>query len=268
MTTWIHLLHLFLSLWSHLSLPCSGQAAATLASSDSYLMYPQWIASPQRILRFTFRTSALNSVLLYSEGCERPDYLLVRLVGGSIEVSLSLRQGNIETRRFGLFLNDNEPHVLTVYHNPDPQILQFCYMLDGNTPVVENYASDLVPAFGNGGVFIGGAPLNSTAEEVGPLLNGTSFIGCVEDVLFLNSTISNVDIPSSSLQAPERIGMGGVVRSGCTDPCSAMSCGAGLCVTRWPDTAICDCQGTGMLGENCSEGESITKQENDIMKSY
>lgn len=234
---------------------CTGQDATTLASRESFLMFSEWIPMPQRILRFTFRTSELNGVLLYSEGCDRPDYLLIRLVNGTIEVKLSLREGNVETRTLGEFLNDNQPHIFTVYHNPNPQILQFRYTLDSSSPVVEGYASDLVPAFGSGGVFIGGAPPEGVLPNISPLVNGTSFIGCVEDVLFANAAIVDPSVPSSSLQALVRVGMGGVVRDGCPDPCSGVNCEAGICVARLPDHAFCDCRGTGMLGESCSEGE-------------
>lgn len=247
--------HLLIIICSPLFQSCAGQAA-TLASSDSFIRYSPLIPSPQSILRFTFRTSELNGVLMYSEGCNRPDYLLVRLVNGSIEVQLSLREGLVESMTFGgpTPLNDNQPHIFAVYHNP--QNLQFRYLLDDGSPLVEGYAAGLVPAFGIGGVFIGGAPPN-TGENGIPtdLLNGTSFIGCMEDILFASSDISDVDVPSSTLLALVEVERGGEVRDGCTDPCSGVSCGAGRCVARWPDITICDCQGTGMLGETCSEGE-------------
>ena len=233
------------------SLLCSTQAVTprTMVSLDSYLVYPQWLPSPQRILRLTFRTSELNGVLVYSEGCDRPDYLMVQLLNGSLVARLSLREGEVTESELGDLLNDNQPHQLTVYH--DPPNLQFRYVLDGGSPVEEGYPSDLIPAFGSGGVFIGGIPPDVTAE------NHTSFVGCLDAVLFGTGSIPTATVESLTLQSPQPLQTGGVVRDGCPDPCSSVNCGEGRCVARWPDRAFCDCSDAGLLGEFCTEGETI-----------
>lgn len=253
MIKFVLILHFLVITCSPFLPSCTGQNATTLASRESYLVFPEWVATPQRILRFTFRTSELNGVLLYSEGFDRPDYLLIRLVNGTVEFRLSLEEDNVETKTLGEFLNDNQPHDLTVYHNPDPQILQLEYMLDSEQ-AMEGYASGLVPAFGPGGVYIGGAPPNEVLPTITSLVNGTSFIGCVENVLSANGSITGSSVPSSMLQTLEPE-MGGEVQDGCPDPCLDVDCGEGHCVARLPNQTFCDCRGTGMLGEDCSEGK-------------
>ena len=248
-----NLVHVLLLLLTVCSPSCTGQDATSLASRDSFLLYPKWMPAPQSILRFTFRTSELNGVLLYSGGYERPDYLLIRLVNGTVEVQLSLEEGIVETRTFGEFLNDNQPHILTVYHNP--QILRFQYALDALPAAVEGYASGLVPAFGPEGVFIGGAPPDRVSPNIIPLVAGASFIGCIGNGLVMSANITGTNVPSSTLQTLEFVELGGVVWAGCPDPCLGVDCGAGRCVARLPDHTFCDCRGSGMLGENCTEGE-------------
>ena len=241
---------LLLIICSQFFASCTGQD--TLASRGSFLRFSGRPPAPHRVLRLSFRTSELNGVLVYIEGCDRPDYLLIRLVNGTVEVRLSLEAGIVETRTLGEFLNNNEPHVLTVYQNP--QLLRFQYALDALV-VVESYASGLVPAFGPGGVFVGGAPPERVLAGIVPLVNGTSFIGCIESVFAGSGNFPGAEVPSSSLLRLEPIEVGGVIRPGCPDPCLGMDCGAGHCVARLPDIAFCDCRGSGMLGENCTEGE-------------
>lgn len=253
---WLFLLHVLIT-WC---CSCAQELVTpkTLVSPDSYLLYPPWIPAPQRILNFTFQTSQLNCVLLYSEDANGTDYLLVRLVGGSLVTSVSLREGEVEEEEtLGEFLNDNQPHHFILYHNPVE--LRFHYQLDGGSPVVETYAGGLVADFGASGVFVGGMPPNITESLQAAKANFTSFVGCIQDVLFLSSNIDSVDVDSSTLQALQPIETGGVVRDGCTDPCSGVECGAGRCVGQWPDTAFCDCRGTGLLGERCDEGMWCTR---------
>ena len=124
----------------------------------------------------------------------------------------------------------------------------------------ERYASDLVPTFGSGGVFIGGTPPNVITG------NHTSFMGCLEEVLFGSGNISTATVESSALQPLQPLQTRGVVRYGCPDPCSGVNCGAGCCVARWPNNAFCDCSDAGLLGKFCTEGVMIVKvHKNEYM---
>lgn len=239
------LVHLFILILCCTVFQCTAQDSRTFFGNDSFVRYPAWNADPQRILRFTFQTSELNALVLYSSGAE--DFLLIRLINGSLLVELSLRLGEVQTENLGIFLNDNQPHTLTVYH--DPSTAQFEYKLDSDPRMEMSYASNLVPAFGPNGVFLGGVPNSS------PLANQTFFIGCLQSVLFSSSIINRSDVDSSTLQSVMAVQVSGRVQDGCQDPCSARDCGAGVCVSRWPDRAFCDCSDTGMLGEDCNQGE-------------
>lgn len=168
-------------------------------------------------------------------------------------IDVSLRPDDVQslTLGSGMFLNDNQPHTLTIYHNPDLQ--RFEYVLDSDAAVRVPHLAGVTPDFGPGGVFLGGVPPTITA--LAALVNETFFIGCLEDVLLANSTISSSSVANSVLQGLGLVRVGGNVQDGCVDPCLAVSCGQGVCVRRWPDRAFCDCRGTGMMGASCSEGE-------------
>lgn len=233
-----------------LLVPLSSESSSTFYGNENFITYPEWIASPQRLLRFTFQTSELNGLLLYtgsSDGAAQ-DYLLVRLVNGSLVVNLSLQTNSVQGRSLGWFLNDNQPHTLTVYHNPNVSLFE--YMLDSIPAVEEPYIPNLIPRLGTGGVFIGGIPSNAA-----PFANETHFVGCLESVLFASAEISGPGVESSALQAVEPTGTVGRIMDGCEDPCAGKNCNSGECVSRWPNRTFCDCQGTMMLGEDCSEGE-------------
>ena len=234
----------------------------TFFGNNSYTRYPAWNANPQRILRFTFRTSALNSLLVFTEapGEDTGNFLLVRLVNGTALIRLGTRPGEFEDQRLGAFLNDNEPHTLTILD--DTGFSRLRYRLDSDSIVDQMYPTN-VPAFGPNGVFFGGVPQSS------PLANNTFFTGCLEDVLFLSGVITSIDMDSSTLERPDPSEVGVAVQDGCMDPCEGRSCGRGVCVTRWPNQSFCDCSnafrplgdgansGVRMLGEDCEEGKSV-----------
>lgn len=242
----------FISLWS----VASSQNSFTFfdSANGSYQQYPAWSPTPQRILRFTFQTSECDGVLVYTEGCNTEDYLLVRLVGGAVVARLSLGEDgerHSEEETLGGDLNDNQPHTFTIYQNP--AVSQLRYTLDSLGPVEELYPSDLDPEFGPGGVFLGGVPDSSPRSGEPPF--DAFFVGCLRDILFANGTIPSEDVDSSTLGVVGVVGTAGTVQDGCLDPCSGVSCGAGRCVSRWPDRGFCDCRGTMTLGEECSEGK-------------
>ena len=233
---------------------CMGQVTSrTFFGNDSYVRLQGWNQSPQRLLRFTFRTSEQNGLLLFTmspEGSTREDYLLIRLVNGSLVIEYG---NNIfltsETKSLGENLNDNQPHTVTVLH--DPVIYQFEYKLDSGRLVKKTYTSN-IPDFGSNGVFMGGVPFGSTLA-----VNEVYFIGCLENVISASSSNLTVDMDSSSLQALPVVESRGRIQDSCIDPCTRMRCGLGTCIPKWPDHAFCNCRGTGMLGESCSEGKSV-----------
>ncbi len=155
----------------------------------------------------------------------------------------------VDTVSHGTFLNDNQLHNVTIFH--DPALLEFEYVVDGAPRIEESYASGLIPGFGANGVYFGGVPPNAILLS----LANSSFAGCLEGVEYDSGAISGPQDPNASPSPVQPEDVGGTVRNGCRDPCDAANCGPGVCVSRWPDRAFCDCRGTNMLGENCIEGE-------------
>ena len=193
-------------------------------------------------------------MLVYTEGCTADDHLLVRLEGGAVVARLSLGENgerHLQEESLGENLNDNTPHTITIYQ--DPALYQLRYVLDSLDPVEETYPSDLYPEFGESGVYLGGVPDSSPRSGEAPF--NTSYVGCLEDVVFANGTISSEGVATSELSVVGVVGTRGMVQDGCLDPCSGMSCGEGSCVARWPDRGFCDCRNTMALGVACDEGE-------------
>ncbi len=236
----------------------SSLAARTFSGAEGYVFYQAWNLNPQRLLRFTFQTSERNGLLVYApeasnsssssegEGEEMEDHMLIRLVNGSLVINVNLGPLNSEEEIIGEFLNDNRPHTVTVFQ--DPARFRFQYSLDDTTLPDETYASNLRPVFGTCGLYIGGVPRNAT-----PFANDTRFIGCVRDVLFTSSDGLAITTPTSSLQQLPELKTGGAFIDGCVDPCTGMDCGSGVCVSKWPDNAFCDCRSSMQLGEFCNE---------------
>ena len=215
------------------------------------------MAQDEGVLRFTFLTSVRDGLLMYLEGdntTEAAHTVLVVLQGGSLVIEVNFEVDNMHQYILGNFLNDNRPHTLTIHHSVDNR--QFEFKLDSGAAVECPYASHITPNFGTREVYFGGSLSDSMATE-----NVTNFIGCLSDMLSAVGSSLSVATLDSELQALDVIFSTEMIQENCQDPCAGKDCGNGRCVAYRPDLAFCDCRESGMLGENCTEGEIIYIQE-------
>ena len=249
------LLPLLLILCLHEQQVCLGkQTKARTFFGNGFIKIAPWIINPwtmdsELILRFTFQTSERNGLLLFMKGntLEKAGHtFLVMLQEGSLVIEVDLGIHNLDKHKFDNFLNDNQPHTLTLHHIPS--IPQFEYRLDEGSVVKDPYASNIDPDFGSNETYFGGAPSG--------IVNETNFIGCLSNIWAVVggnlSVVSNI----SELHALDMELSVGRVEEGCINPCADRDCGNASCVARWPDRAFCDCRRSRMSGENCSKCDS------------
>lgn len=215
---------------------------------NGFIKTAPWIADPsnlnQRLLRFTFQTSERNGLLLLLEG--NGHTFTVMLQDGCLVIGVDLGMDNSDQHIFDQeIVNDNRPHTLTIHQVPSS--FRFEYRLDSGDVVQDTYASNIYTNFGTNETYFGGSPSG--------IANGTNFVGCLRD--FLSAVGNNLSVMSdnSELQALDVLSSEGRVEGDCRDPCADRDCGNGTCVPRWPDRAFCDCRGSNMVGENCTEGK-------------
>lgn len=216
----------------------------TLFTSDSFMLYPPWIPSTVGLLTFSFRTSESDGLLIYYADISitNGEYFRVKLLNGALRIDL-LNDGQV----IGEHLNDNFLHTVSISHTKN---VQFDVTLDSLDTVTIEYKPINIPTDVSEplytGVFFGGVP-EMPQLATRSVLDDPHFIGCLEDIRYSNT---------SSLMYNAPIIENGV-EEGCEDPCVGKSCGSGVCVPRWP-AGYCDCQGTGMLGDRCTEGKGLS----------
>ena len=226
----------------------------TFLGGESYALYPPWtgLSSNEGAISFTIRTSELSSLLLYAEGNGSipsdgsTDYLVVTMDNGVIKILLQffeiqLNAVNTTTISLGEHLNDNRPHTLLIRHS-GPTLE---YSIDSTEQANVTYSSIVVSNIGTNGIYFGGLP-NTVTPILDSVRSEANFAGCLESIMASNN---------SQQVAPVMLLDQNNLTDGCIDPCSAVSCQVGECIPRWPDRGFCDCRGTSMSGESCSEGK-------------
>ena len=217
---------------------CFGQPRSFRGDGSHLISQP--LSAESVLLRFTFQTSAPNSLMLLSDrnGVE----LSVQLIDGSVVIEDNLK----ENHTLGRFLNDDVPHTLTIYHNSIN--LRFIYQLDNLDSEINSYPSGHTLVFGAQGFYFGG-PLME--------MKYPPFAGCLRDIFYGdgNNQSLTVSLISSSLQQlPVTESEGGTF--GSCDQCDGVNCGQGRCVVNWLlSSALCDCRNSTMVGESCSLGK-------------
>ena len=228
----------------------------------SYARYPGWngLSVSESLLQITFRTSHSDGLIFYGEGRfegdDENEALEIKLSGGQISFNVRRRiempplspitGTTYETRSEQFYLsenlNDNRPHTLSLRQSAGT--LSVSIIDDPDSEVNSTLLGPASP-IGSMELFVGGLPVNMNS-----LLSTSipSFVGCFDSVQFTN-TSSTPDSLITVLPL-EQVG----VMEGCTDPCSAVSCGAGTCVAILPSRYYCDCSSTSMGGANCDEG--------------
>ena len=243
--------------------PQSCQAAQdSYSGQESYAIYPGWagLSLEKGLLQLTFETSTGSGLLLYAEGNDGQEALVVMLEGGKISVvvkgymEILFKFGTIyvpllslETEQFYLSenLNDNKPHTLSLQRTPDQFTVS---VLDRSASVTSSLLSSVkLSSIGSKNIYIGGLPSNVTP----PFATSGHFRGCLGEIQFVNNSTDTSSLVSVLPLEQQN------VLEGCSDPCTNISCGdgAGSCVALLPDLYFCDCSSTSFGGANCTEGK-------------
>ncbi|KAA0723993.1 Neurexin-2 Neurexin II-alpha [Triplophysa tibetana] len=226
-----------ISLHGDLVFRCEDVAAldpVTFETPESYITLPRWDTKKTSSISFDFRTTEPSGLLLFSHGKpqstkdQRPgremksDYFSMELLDGFLYLLMDMGSGSIKLKTSNKKVNDGE------CSNEGSEILD----LDGD-------------------MFLGGLPDTQQGlvlpPEVWTALLNYGYVGCVRD-LFIDGKSRDVRRLSEIQSTPG-------VSSFCTRElqkrCSSAPCyNGGQCKEGW-NRYMCDCTGTGFLGNNC-----------------
>ncbi len=222
----------------------------TFYSTQSYAIYPQWLASTDGRCEFSFKTSQENGILIYIDGNgELPlRFLYVELKGGQVAVTINVGAPESLTGVFGEHLNDNQLQTITIIHSNK----EFDFRLNGTSVARLQYDHQFSFESRSRTFFGGLSPTHVPDLD----LSQVNFIGCLQDIKFANGTSDAFSL------APQPPFSTRNVTVGCEDPCDSLEqnpcMNGGVCLTLWEGggTALCDCRDSSPLkvGQHCNEG--------------
>ena len=246
----VHLMFVIFPLIAHCQQTSNSK---TFLNSESFEEYPPWVVVSQGLLKLSFRTSESDGLLLYmDDGMINGDFFRTRLLNGVLNIDLlgndfftsTLPQPVSEV--LGEHLNDNCLHNVSVLR--DHTNTQFVISLDNLAPVTMTYTEFATSS----SLFVGGVS-STLRPATSNVTDDPHFVGCLVDIQYSNTStvIDQLEyiLPIDDKNVENNLG------GNCVEPCEGVSCGSGVCIARWP-TGFCDCRGTNMLGESCTEGES------------
>jgi leucine-rich repeat transmembrane neuronal protein 1/2 len=127
-------------------------------TGTSYARFPKWHACKDSRLRFDFKTTQTNGLLLYADDGGKYDFFEMRLLEGRVNLRLNIvdgRDGAVKLE-MGTDLADNKWHTVEVRRNR----METTLVVDGNADSKTSFGSDFV--FGilqkNSPLYFGGIP--------------------------------------------------------------------------------------------------------------
>nr|XP_055074496.1 neurexin 2b isoform X7 [Misgurnus anguillicaudatus] len=250
-----------ISLHGDLVFRCEDVAAldpVTFESPESYITLPRWDTKKTSSISFDFRTTEPSGLLLFSHGKaqstkeQRPgremktDYFAMELLDGFLYLLMDMGSGSIKLKTSNKKVNDGEwCHVDFQREGRKGSIS----VNSRSIPFSSNEGSEILDL--DGDMYLGGLPESQQGlilpPEVWTALLNYGYVGCVRD-LFIDGKSRDVRRLAEIQSAPG-------VSSFCTRElqkrCSSTPCAnGGQCKEGW-NRYICDCTGTGYLGNNC-----------------
>lgn len=225
-------------------------------TNESFTLYPPWIvqASNQGSIRFSFRTSQQNGLLLYMDGNAFGDdipslaivqYFKLSVVNGTLAVEIfDLDTLNPSITIIREHINDGQVHTVLINHQKNTGTGSLTIMLDGYITLTYQLFSN--EDIGASGLYIAG--VNGHQSLMDRANTDIHFVGCIMDLRYSNDSIQDNDLLPQAPMVEEE----SVVEQ-CVDPCEGVNCGGGVCVGTFP-VGTCDCRNTGLLGPDCTEG--------------
>ncbi|XP_066438723.1 neurexin-2-beta isoform X13 [Eleutherodactylus coqui] len=254
----------------------------TFQVAEAFLRLPRWETKKAGSISFDFRTTEPNGLLLFSQGRartgggpagavpgsvatgrpERPpkaDYFAVELLEGTLYLLLDLGSGGIKVKASHKKVNDGEWCHVDIQRDGRKGSIS---VNSRNTPFQVGGDSEILDL--DGEMYLGGLPEPredlQLPPEVWTASLGLGFVGCIRD-LFVDGKSRDIR------QLAEAAGAAGVApfctretQRHCTNaPCR----NGGQCREGW-NRFICDCVGTGYLGDTCEREAAVLSYDGSM----
>ncbi|XP_053575965.1 LOW QUALITY PROTEIN: neurexin-2-like [Bombina bombina] len=243
----------------------------TFQLPESFLRLPRWETKKAGSISFDFRTTEPNGLLLFSQGRpravatgkpERPpkaDYFAVELLEGTLFLLLDLGSGGVKVKASHKKINDGEWCHVDIQRDGRKGSIS---VNSRNTPFQVGGESEILDL--DGDLYLGGLPEPredlQLPPEVWTASLGLGFVGCVRD-LFVDGKSRDIR------RMAELAGVSGVTpfctretQRQCTNaPCR----NGGQCREGW-NRFICDCVGTGYLGDTCEREAAVLSYDGSM----
>ncbi|XP_036379307.1 neurexin 2a isoform X3 [Megalops cyprinoides] len=263
-----------ISLHGDLVFRCEDVAAldpVTFETPESYIALPRWNTKKTGSISFDFRTTEPSGLLLFSHGRlpgpkeQRPDrqpkadYFAIELLDGFLYLLMDMGSGSIKMKASNKKVNDGEwCHVDFQREGRKGSIS----VNSRSTPFFSNEGSEILDL--DSDMFLGGLPESRSdlvmPPEVWTALLNYGYVGCVRDLF--------IDGKSRDVRRLAEMQSAASVSSFCTrelqKKCASAPCGnRGQCREGW-NRYICDCTGTGYLGQNCETEATVLSYDGSM----
>ncbi|KAM4617797.1 neurexin-2-beta isoform 7-T7 [Discoglossus pictus] len=252
----------------------------TFQLPDAFLRLPRWETKKAGSISFDFRTTEPSGLLLFSQGRprtgatgtapgavatgrpERPpkaDYFAVELLEGTLYLLLDLGSGGVKVKASHKKVNDGEWCHVDIQRDGRKGSIS---VNSRNTPFQVGGESEILDLEGD--MYLGGLPEPredlQLPPEVWTASLGLGFVGCFRD-LFVDGKSRDIR------RMAELMAVSGVApfctretqRLCTTSPCR----NGGQCKEGW-NRFICDCVGTGYLGDTCEREAAVLSYDGSM----
>ncbi|XP_063294603.1 neurexin-2-beta isoform X12 [Pelobates fuscus] len=255
----------------------------TFQVPEAFLRLPRWETKKAGSISFDFRTTEPSGLLLFSQGRpragggatgsaavgavttgrpERPpkaDYFAVELLEGTLYLLLDLGSGGIKVKASHKKINDGEWCHVDIQRDGRKGSIS---VNSRNTPFQVGGESEILDLEGD--MYLGGLPEPredlQLPPEVWTASLGLGFVGCIRD-LFVDGKSRDIRRLAESLATP---GVSPFCTREAQRQCTSAPCrNGGQCREGW-NRFICDCVGTGYLGDTCEREAAVLSYDGSM----
>ncbi|XP_017948951.1 neurexin-2-beta isoform X9 [Xenopus tropicalis] len=247
----------------------------TFQNPNSFLRLPRWETKKAGSISFDFRTTEPSGLLLFSQGRPRvggsalgtgagavgtgrperqpkADYFAVELLEGTLYLLLDLGSGGIKVKASHKKINDGEWCHVDIQRDGRKGSIS---VNSRNTPFQVGGESEILDL--DGDMYLGGLPEPredlQLPPEVWTASLGLGFVGCIRD-LFVDGKSRDIRRLAELPGAP---GLAPFCTRETQRQCTSSPCrNGGQCREGW-NRYICDCVGTGYLGDSCEREAAV-----------
>ncbi|XP_063801307.1 neurexin-2-beta isoform X21 [Pseudophryne corroboree] len=252
----------------------------TFQVPEAFLLLPRWETKKAGSISFDFKTTEPSGLLLFSQGRprigapgtapgvvvtgrpEKPpkaDYFAVELLEGTLYLLLDLGSGGIKVKASHKKVNDGEWCHVDIQRDGRRGSIS---VNSRNTPFQVGGESEILDLEGE--MYLGGLPEPrddlQLPPEVWTASLGLGFVGCIRDLF--------VDGKSRDIRRLSELSGAAGLAPFCTREtqrqCTNSPCrNGGQCREGW-NRYICDCVGTGYLGDTCEREAAVLSYDGSM----